>query len=310
MKRIASIDIGTNTVLLLIAETDGKTLRSLHSEQRIPRLGKQVDANRKLHPDSINRVLEALMEYRFIIDRHKVDDVVVTATSAVRDAANATAFVKQVKLETGFKVQVITGEMEALTTWNGALSVFSDANRPARATVIDIGGGSTEFVTGLASEAPEAAQSLDMGAVRYTERYFNAGFTPESIAEAETAALALLQNLAIAERFSGSTLTGVAGTVTSLASMMLDQKTFNPAPINGYTIALQEIETWFEKSVSLGTTGLIQAYPAVMKGRADVFPAGLLILKTAMKHLGFDALTVSCGGIREGAVLFRYLTRL
>lgn len=307
-RRLAAIDIGTNTVLLLIADvTEGK-LTPVHFEQRIPRLGKGVDVHRVLHNDSIRRVIDVLLEYKHILSAYGNIPTRVTATSAVRDAANRDAFMQQVLAETGFIIQLLSGEEEAKTSWTGALAVLDPAQRPQKAAIIDIGGGSTEFVRGTIA-GPETAISFDMGAVRFTERYFLNGYSAESLTEARNTILSMLGKLP-PDHFAGVTFIGVAGTVTSLASMIHGQQQFNPEPLNGMEISRETIRQWLEKTMTMSTEALIAAFPAVMTGRADIFPSGLLILHTAMTYFNVDALMVSCGGIREGAVLLQYLSEV
>ena len=165
----SAIDIGTNTVLLLVASKNGKGLETLREEQRIPRLGKGVDASGNLSDASMDRVIQALNEYREIlnIDFPNVRTLSVTATSAVRDAANREYFIDRVKEETGFSISVLSGTEEAELTFLGALSMIPGTDV---ATVIDIGGGSTEIAYGRKEQLLDS-HSFNMGSVRFTERF-------------------------------------------------------------------------------------------------------------------------------------------
>lgn len=171
----ASIDIGTNTVLLLVVDVNNGIKKIILEEQRIPRLGKNVDTNKNLDDESIDRVLQALKEYKFLLEDRFAEynlEPIVTATSAVRDASNRQNFMDRVFTETGWIVHLLSGDKEAQTTFNGALSVLDELEIENKETlVIDIGGGSTEFALGNVGVL-ENAQSLNMGSVRFTERFF------------------------------------------------------------------------------------------------------------------------------------------
>lgn len=297
----ASIDIGTNTVLLLIADTDGDSLKPLRTEQRIPRLGQGVDAGRNLNGGAMNRVLQVLVEYRQIIGEYAVESTVVTATSAVRDAANRDLFINEVRKKTGFELKVLPGEQEARFTWAGALAGLSGIRYNELVSVLDIGGGSTEIATGT-GRTLQTGFSLDMGAVRFTERFFSFGYSQQAIAKAESAAEELLKK---AGKSSLGRMIGVAGTVTSLAFMELGLRTFDVKRIDGSSISLNAVDNWKSYCFETDQNELLSRFPLVMEGRADIFPAGLLILSSVMRYFSIDALTVSCGGIREGSVLMR-----
>ncbi|HEX9005837.1 MAG TPA: Ppx/GppA family phosphatase, partial [Bacteroidota bacterium] len=166
---VAAIDIGTNTVLLLVARvaSDGLVVPLVY-EQRIPRLGRGVDAARRLAADSMERVVSTLEEYQLLIRGHAPDAIAVFGTSAVRDASNRDALASLITRRTGYRLEVLSGAEEALLTYRGAISGIRGI---AGATVVDIGGGSTEITSGAAGEILGSA-SLDIGSVRLTERFF------------------------------------------------------------------------------------------------------------------------------------------
>ena len=212
--RIAAIDVGTNTVLLLIADVQpgGAIVPLLHA-QRFPRLGQGIDAQGYISPDAIARLIEVLREYRILLAPHKPDRIVVCGTSAVRDALNQAELVRRVQTETGFTLEILSGEEEARWTFRGALSGLREIER---ATVIDIGGGSTEIITG-AHGTIERSISLQVGSVRLKERHLL--HDPPTHPDLEAAITEVEDALASVSDFplAGSTLVGVAGTATSLA---------------------------------------------------------------------------------------------
>ncbi len=299
----ASIDIGTNSVLLLIAEQTEKGLQVLEEAQRLPRLGSMVDSNRLLAKESMNKVLEALSEYVAIIQKYG-DDVlartVVTATSAVRDAANKQEFLTLVKETVGFQVLILSGEEEAKYTYLGAISqtkVESDS-----IMIVDIGGGSTELAVGNSTNLLRGI-SINMGSVRFNERFLlhNPPYQRE-IGECRRSIEALLRATQL--RFPSNTqVVAVSGTATSLAA--IDQQLFpyRSSGINNYRLNNDKLAT-FIRLFSIHTFEyLLDLHPEVMKGRVDVFLAGLLILEGVLRYARAEEFIVSNGGIRHGILL-------
>lgn len=298
----SSIDIGTNSVLLLVAEITDDGLRVVDEWQRVPRLGKGVDKDRSLNEESRKRVLDVLCEYRLILDSEYPGlsaDTIVTATSAVRDAANRDQFLKEIKEVTGWEVKLLSGEEEAQTTFRGALSVLprSDSN----SLVIDIGGGSTEFVNGNGAKLNNA-RSLDMGSVRFSERFIPNQPPEEGFVEALRSEVnRMLCDLILpAEPFR---MIGVAGTVTSIAAIEMGLKEYRASEINGYHLSLRIIQEKITEFLMITSEEIEERYPIFLKGRGDVILAGLLILEESMKWAGAEEIVVSTGGIRHGILL-------
>lgn len=302
MKR-ASIDIGTNTVLLLIAEVSSGRIKVIDEKQEIPRLGRGVDSGRNLHSDSIKRVLKVLISYKEFLDKNWPSlsgQVIVTATSAVRDAGNREEFIRQVKLQTGWDVQLLSGDEEADTTYAGALSVLELPDN-SKNLVLDIGGGSTEIAFGV-GKVRTHARSLDIGSVRFTERYFQHDPPLRSeIANARREAGIELKREKSPE-YSG-TVIGVAGTVTSLAAIDLNLRLYDPGKINGYTLSKQRIEEFIGEISRMSSESIEEKYPRFLKGRGDVILAGLIILDEFLQWCNSKTLTVSTGGIRHGILI-------
>lgn len=299
----ASIDIGTNSVLLLIAEQTEKGLQVLEEAQRLPRLGSMVDSNRLLAKESMNKVLEALSEYVAIIQKYG-DEVlartVVTATSAVRDAANKQEFLTLVKETVGFQVLILSGEEEAKYTYLGAISqtkVESDS-----VMIVDIGGGSTELAVGNSTNLLRGI-SINMGSVRFNERFLlHKPPYQREIGECRRSIEALLRATQL--RFPSNTqVVAVSGTATSLAA--IDQQLFpyRSSGINNYRLNNDKLAT-FIRLFSIHTFEyLLDLHPEVMKGRVDVFLAGLLILEGVLRYARAEEFIVSNGGIRHGILL-------
>lgn len=302
----ASIDIGTNTVLLLVADVQKGKLRTLHEEQRAPRLGKGVDESRNLQPDSVERVLQVLKEYRTLLDQkyQGASKTIVTATSAVRDAGNRQEFIELVQQETGFQVSVLSGMQEAEYTYKGAISTLGNIND---SVVIDIGGGSTEIAIGSKDTLLDS-HSFDIGSVRFSERHLL--HDPPAQAEVENCREAIQKvlhnrtfNLDSIDTGEDLLLVGVAGTATSLAFMDQQMQTFKPEAINGYEIRRKSLKSWIEELASMKIDQIKKKYPVVMQGRADIIVGGLLILEGFMKYYSFEKILVSTGGIRHGSII-------
>jgi exopolyphosphatase/guanosine-5'-triphosphate,3'-diphosphate pyrophosphatase len=299
----ASIDIGTNSVLLLIVEQAELGLQVHEEVQRLPRLGAMVDSDGVLARQSIDRVLEVLTEYAEIIQTYG-DGVLkktrVTATSAVRDAANKNEFLSLVKEIVGFEIQILNGEEEAKYTYLGAISQTKVESNSI--LVVDIGGGSTELAMGDSSQWLRGI-SVDMGCVRFNERYLvhNPPYQ-EEIGECRRSIEALLESTKL--RFPPNTqVVTVSGTATSLAA--IDQQLFpyQLSRINNYRLNTDKLAKSIE-IFSLHTyEQLIELHPEVMQGRADVFLAGLLILEGVLRFASVEEFIVSSGGIRHGILL-------
>lgn len=299
----AAIDIGTNTVLLLIAEVEGKEIITMHEEQRIPRLGRGVDEDRVINEQAVNRLLQALEDYKVLLNEQypEVNEVIVTATSAVRDAQNRDDILRQVKKKTGFEVRLLSGKEEAEWTLIGALSVLSESYRD-EAVILDIGGGSTEIAYSRKNELLDS-HSFDMGSVRFTERFLKHDPPlPDEINRCRRE----LENFYASKPFhftDSVKAVGVAGTCTTLAAVLSGMKSYSAEKINGYVIELPALMNFIENYSKQPHTVMLKQNPQLLEGRSDIFLAGLLILKGFMKFYHFNSITVSTGGIRHGAII-------
>ncbi|HCI72750.1 MAG TPA: Ppx/GppA family phosphatase [Balneola sp.] len=299
----AAIDIGTNTVLLLVAEITKTGLKVVHEEQRMPRLGKGVDLNKTLSINSIHRVVSSLKEYKNILETqfNGVSEIVVTATSAVRDASNKNEFISTIKKETGFDVQLLSGAEEAQCTFEGAMSVLGNQSE-GDVFVLDIGGGSTEIALGRNGELIDS-YSFDMGCVRFTERFLVEDPPyQEQIRECRDAVESMLGSKKFKFKKNVKAI-GVAGTLTSLAAIDLQIDEYDPEHMNGHLIVSEKLRKGIE-IFSLHThEQLLELSPKVLKGREDIFLAGLLILEGFLNYFDLKEIIVSTGGIRHGALL-------
>ncbi|MFI5252271.1 MAG: Ppx/GppA family phosphatase [Bacteroidota bacterium] len=304
--KIASIDIGTNTTLLLIAEIDKQGIvRPLHEEQRMPRMGKGVDANRLIERSAFDRVASVIHEYNSIIENYHVDTVVAGGTSALRDALNKKEFVISLKEKTGIQVEVLSGTDEALWSFQGALNGIGVAHHSA--AVLDIGGGSTEISVGvLPLGAREDVQvqrnSFQLGSVRVTERFFKA-LPPTETHLHDAREYIASQLISFRDwNISNRSLIGVAGTVTTLACLEQRLPEFDRVKVSGYKLSMEAIRSW-QDNLSKLTPSQIRKLSNVTEGRQDLLTAGVLILHEFMKYFKFQEITVSERGLRYGLVM-------
>jgi len=298
--RIAAIDIGTNTVLLLVAEVDDREIITpIAYEQRIPRLGKDVDARRVIGKPAFERVAGVLREYKAICEPLKPDRIAAVGTSAVRDAANREEFVSFIKAQTGIGIEILNGEEEARLAYFGALSGIR--TQSANFGVIDIGGGSTEIVTGTREDIRNKI-TVNIGSVQLTERFLR--HDPPTAPELEKATKLVAKALGSLPQFDfrNTVVVGVAGTATTLAALDQGLKEFDREKITGYRLTKPATTNLFTKLQKMKTDE-IRSLSAVTHGRADILTAGTLILYSFMERTGVVEITVSERGVRYGLVL-------
>lgn len=298
----AAIDIGSNTLLLLVAERNGAKITPLLEHQLVPRLGRGVDKTGELHPESVLKAVTGLQMYRDRI-RHEFGDipVVVTATSAVRDARNGREFLSEVYQKTGFDIRILSGDEEAEVTFKGALGM-SDVQETNNYGVVDIGGGSTEIALGTPLELA-SYHSYDMGCVRFTERYLgDHPVSKDRITVCRQAIRDTFRSFAFPFHKVDQWF-AVAGTATSLAFLVNEMSEYESAQIQNTVITVSHISEWILRLASMSNDEMVAKWPIVMEGRADIFLAGLLILDELCQAAKTSKLTVSVGGIRHGMLV-------
>ena len=304
----SSIDIGTNSVLLLVATVQNGKIETVHEEQRIPRLGQGVDSDGRLSEEAVQRVMNVLNDYKKLLQESYPEtskETLVTATSAVRDAENRDEFLERIRQETGWRVMLLSGADEAQVTFLGALSVLNETNGDSTVSVLDIGGGSTEIASGK-GEALDQWDSLNMGSVRFTERFLKSDPPGKHQIDAARAEVKKMLHDWQNEPGSIEQLVGVAGTVTSVAGIDLGLDKYDPDMINGHRLSREFIEEKIDEFSSKSSSEIEERYPLFLKGRGDVITAGLIILSEFMKHCNIESVTVSTGGIRNGILMKTY----
>jgi exopolyphosphatase / guanosine-5'-triphosphate,3'-diphosphate pyrophosphatase len=299
MARIAVVDLGTNTTRLLVAEVAGGAVRELYRRSEVTRLGEGVDSSGRLADPAMDRVLAVAAEYRRTIEEHEAERTVAVATSAVRDAANADELRTRLRAELGVDARTISGDEEARLTFLGATN-----GRPpdAQVLVLDIGGGSTEFVVGTPGAEPAFHVSTQAGSVRQTERHIEHDPPdPDEVAGmAEEVQAIVTRDVPEDVRAGIAQGIAVAGTATSLAA--IDQKIEHTERVDGYELQLAACEQMLALLASMElerrreVTGL---HP----DRAPTIVAGAVILVEAMRACGLESMVTSESDILHGAAL-------
>ncbi len=291
MTRVAAVDLGTNSTRLLVADVDRGQIDELARELTITRLGEGVDERRRLLPVPIARVRNCLSVYRRRIEELGATRTLAIATSAVRDAENGEAFLGEIEWSYGFVTRLLDGSEEAALMYRGVAA----GGPPLDGTlIVDIGGGSTELVLGTGG-AVEASTSLDVGCVRVTERFL-AG-DPPTRSELDEAA-AYVRSLLPA--YEARAAIGVAGTVTTLATLDLGLARYDPQRTHGHRIPFTSVERELERLAAMTLAERLEV-PGIEPGRAPVIVAGLVVLREILAAYGLDEIEVSERDILHGA---------
>lgn len=305
--RFAGIDIGTNTLRLLIVDSPDGEWKEIFSDRQVTRLGEGFSQNRRLIPPAVQRTAEALKLFYRSIQRFRCDEVLAVATSAVREAENQSEFISRMREAIPFDIRVITGEEEARLTWLGVCHAVSPST-PYR-VLVDIGGGSTEWILADREKILKKT-SLPLGAVFLTERFIFAD--PPRPAELIRLRGEIRESLLpvkkgfqeILDPITPITWIGTAGTMTTLAAIAQELEHYSFAKVNGFVLTQDTVagicQTLASKKIEerKGIKGL-------ERGREDIILAGALVLLEAMALFDFNRIVVSDYGLREGIIIDR-----
>ena len=297
--RVAAIDCGTNSIRLLIADVDGGGLTDVVRVMKVVRLGEGVDVSGSLSPAAIERTWDAVSDYAAQIRAAGAQAVRMVATSASRDADNADVFVDGVLARLGEVPEVISGDEEAALSFAGAVSVL---DVPGRVAVVDIGGGSTEFVVG--DSRVGASVSENVGCVRMTERHLRTDPpTPAEIDAATTDIDAAVSHaMAVTGFEDADRIVGLAGSVTTVAALAMGLPEYDSARIHGSRIPAREVHEVTAQMLA-ATRAQRAAEPVMHPGRVDVIGGGALVLDRILTLGGFDEVIVSEHDILDGIAL-------
>jgi exopolyphosphatase/guanosine-5'-triphosphate,3'-diphosphate pyrophosphatase len=301
MTKVAAVDIGTNSVRLLVADVSGPgrdaRLDTVERLTRITRLGQGVNETRRLDPEAIERTLAVLREYQERISAHDVARVRMTATSASRDATNRDDFFDPVEQLMGVRPELLSGEEEASLSFLGATAGLSE---PEPYLVIDVGGGSTEFIAGV--DRPDELMSVNVGCVRLTEQFLHSD--PPSAEELSVAVSVVRDHLTDVDRTvtgaaRAKTLIGTAGTVWTMAAIELGVDASESERIHHSRLTRAAAEEIF-RTLATEPISVRKHNPGLEPGRVDVIVGGVIVVVAVMRHWGFDEMLVSEADILDG----------
>jgi exopolyphosphatase/guanosine-5'-triphosphate,3'-diphosphate pyrophosphatase len=297
-KRVAVIDIGTNSTRLLVADVAGGSVQQVERRSTVTRLGRGVDLSGHLSAEAIEDVCAAIGEYVGVIEELGAETVDAIATSAVRDADNGSAFVAELRERFALSARVLAGEEEARSTYLGATSEAS----PSEPTlVVDIGGGSTELVVGEGSEV-SFHDSLQAGVVRHSERCISSDPPTAGELEALAADVRGLIEASVGAGVAAAQGIAVAGTPTSLAAVELGLEPYDPSRVHGHVLALPSIQRMLSQLASVPLAERVEI-PGLHPDRAPTIVAGVVILVEVMRAFELEEITVSEHDILYGTAI-------
>jgi exopolyphosphatase/guanosine-5'-triphosphate,3'-diphosphate pyrophosphatase len=303
--RVAVVDLGTNTTRLLVADVQDGRVEELEKQTTITRLGQGVDATGRLADEAMDRVRETLESYRAKIDRLNADDVIAVATSAMRDADNGPEFREELNRRYGIDARTISGDEEARLTFLGATSGRTPAaESPAATVVIDIGGGSTEYVAGSNGGDPDFHISAQLGSRRHTERFLKSDPPTHEEFEALAADARRIVEESVPEEVREGTTEGiaVAGTATTLAAIDQELDPYDAERVHGYRLGLAAAER-IQAMLAAVPVSERRKVTGLHPDRAPVIVAGVTILVESMRAFALDEIEISESDILQGAAM-------
>jgi exopolyphosphatase/guanosine-5'-triphosphate,3'-diphosphate pyrophosphatase len=307
----AAIDIGTNTFRLLIADIrpgqgkDNISFREIRSERIITRLGNGLSEDGLLKKDALERGIDALRQFRKLIDEENCEKVLAVATSALRNAGNSAEFITSAKESSGIEIEIITGKAEAELT---AAGMLIDIDRPGSCLMVDIGGGSTELIFKGETVTP-AVRTLDLGVVYLAEKYMKSD--PPSENDLEMLGKEISDKLETVREFFTSLITpetilmGTAGTITALAAALQQLEKYNHDRVHNFRMNITDLNGICSEMTEMTTAERSKFLP-FEPSRLDIIVPGTLILLTLMSIFRFNEIVVSNYGLREGILAELY----
>lgn len=297
---IASIDIGTNTILLLIVEVNSEInkIKVIFEAQKIPRIGKGLKPGFPISKKKEELLVEILESFKTIARKYECERIIATATNAFRIASNREDLVERIKEELDIEVNVVEGNEEARLTFLGCTYDLDPKNRYA---VVDIGGGSTEIILGSQVRI-DCDISLQLGVVRLTEKYFSND--PPSVYEVNLVRSEIQSQLkkSVNNSLNYEKVIAVAGTPTTLVCIKKGLEIYDEPSIEGAILSYDEVKEFSEKLSVMSSKNIKHLYKSVVDGREDVLVTGTILLEEIMRYIHADEVTVSTKGLRYGAV--------
>ena len=296
--KVAALDLGSNTFLCLICEVNHGKIEKIYSDEvQVVRLGQGLAASKKFHPDALARAQKTLAEFAQTMAKHKPEKVLAMATSAARDAENKEELFKICR-DLNIPLEIISGDQEAQVTYSGSVSGMKSSD--TKTLVVDIGGGSTEFIVGLGSKLL-SGHSQNIGCVRLTEKFIPS--QPTSLADIENCKneiLKVVRESKLKLNLDIDQILAVAGTPTALVTAEIGG--FDAFKIDGYKLTKEKLSEWLSKLAR--ATVEEKQNMGIPVGRADVILVGVLILLATLEVFCKDEMIVSTRGVRYGVAIF------
>ncbi|PKQ27642.1 MAG: exopolyphosphatase [Candidatus Anoxymicrobium japonicum] len=311
--RLASLDLGTNSTRLLVAECDGVRTETVDRRMVITRLGEGVDGSRYLLPAAVERTIAAISGFVDVMRPLEPVGVVAAATSVLRDSRNGQQFIDRVEKMLGARTRILAGDEEARLSFLGAVSDLEAAVRVGEggaALVFDIGGGSTEFVVGEypMTKKDLTVKSVDVGCVRMTERFLTKSDPPSPLAVGRMEAFLVASLKPVTETLRAlkpTLVVGLAGTVTTLSGIKQNLEEYDTERIHHSRLTRQDVEEMFMRLVT-ATVARRRDIMGLEPGRADIIVGGIAVLRAIMDLTGLDEILVSEKDILDGLVIDLY----
>ena len=299
MVKVASIDLGSNSTRILIADITNGTITTIYKEHQVTRMADKLSESKIISKEATKRVLKVLAGYIKTINKHNVENIQIVGTAALRDATNSEEITQLIEKKFGFEVDIVSGEEEGVLTSVGVLNSLGSLEN---FLIVDIGGRSTEFIYDYDKKI--VSKSINIGVVSLSELFFDKLPPPEkSILLAQEY---IKSNLFESNLFDGRLLVGVAGTFTSLASIFLEQTHFNEEEIHLKELKSEDVFEIYSKLLHLNEPQIITKYKGLDPKRAKTIQAGILLAKEIISKYNVNSIKVSNSDILEGLILKKY----
>ena len=299
MVKLASIDLGSNSTRLLIAEVNDQGLNVLTRMHIVTKMSEKIEQTGVISTEAFKRVNSALRNFKKLLIENDVDDVFIVGTAALRDAKNSEEIIENIKRKYDFEVEVLSGHEEGITTSIGVLHFMQNTEN---FLIIDIGGRSTEFIYEFENKI--ISKSLNLGVVTLSEKYFsNLPISQELIDEAKLKIETELSQLDIKDK---KNVIGVSGTALSLASIFLDQKNFNEEELHEIKIDIDNVQEINKRILKMTEAEIITKFRGIDPKRASTITSGIFLLEIILSHYSNSPIIISKNDILEGLILKKY----
>ena len=299
MVRAASIDLGSNSTRMLIADITNGTLTTIYKEHQVTRMADKLSESKIISKEATKRVLKVLAGYFKTINKNNVENIQIVGTAALRDATNSQEIIQLIEKKFGFEVDIVSGEEEGVLTSVGVLNSLGSLEN---FLIVDIGGRSTEFI--YDDDKKIVSKSINIGVVSLSELFFDKIPPPEK--SVLLAKEYIDNNLLESNLFHGRLLVGVAGTFTSLASIFLEQTQFNEKEIHLTELKNEDVFKISNELLRLNEPQIITKYKGLDPKRAKTIQAGILLVKEIISKYNVNSIKVSNSDILEGLILKKY----